>query len=412
MFNYNALIPFCLLLGYNLFMTKVEVHQKYTYFPALDILRFLAFMLVFISHASLFFGYNNTTLKWEKFREIFLTHGDLGVTFFFVLSGFLITYLLMSEKHQKGDIDIKKFYVRRLLRIWPVYFITIFIAVWGLPFFVNLIGMRDKLPFDIFSNLGSYPWYVFFVGNFNMFLNTPPSVTLAILWSISVEEQFYLLWPLIVKFVKHKFIPALLSSVVLVSIVYRYVYAYNYNTVKYSTFSVMSDIAIGCMVAWLFFEKNKITLWAKGLSHIKSFFLYYSTLIILILSRSFIYDVNPEWARRALIAIEPVVFAILFSFIIARLAGLREHFITGKHPIQKVLVYLGRISYGLYCYHMIVLVAVLAIFYQGGYETIYQSVSELLVIFFITLLITIITSMVSYHFIEKRILKLKKNFQW
>lgn len=393
-------------------MPTVAVHQKYTYFPALDILRFLAFMLVFISHASLFFGYNNPSQNWVEFREIFLTHGDLGVTFFFVLSGFLITYLLMSEKHQKGNIDIKKFYVRRLLRIWPVYFITIFIAVWGLPFLVDLIGMRGNLPFDIFSNLQSYPWYVFFIGNFNMFLNTPPSVTLAILWSISVEEQFYLLWPLIVKFVKQKTVPVLLGLVVVISTIYRFIYAYNYNAVKYSTFSVMSDIAIGCFVAWLFFEKSRVTLWAKNLSHVKSFFLYYSTLIILILSRSFIYDVNPEWARRALIAIEPLVFAILFSFIIARLAGLRDNFITGKHPVQKMFVYLGRISYGLYCYHMIVLVVVLAMFYQGGYETVYNSLPHLLTIFSTTLVIVIMVSMVSYHFIEKRILKLKKNFQW
>ncbi|MEI6490583.1 MAG: acyltransferase [bacterium] len=392
-------------------MPPIVVHQKYSYFPALDILRFLAFMLVFISHSALFFGYNNTSLKWEGFREIFLTHGDLGVTFFFVLSGFLITYLLLSEKHQRGEIDIKKFYARRLLRIWPVYFITIFVAVWGLPFFVELIGMRDKLPFDIFSNLQSYPWYLFFVGNFNMFLNTPPSVTLAILWSISVEEQFYLLWPLFVKFMKRKYLTVLLSSVVAISTVYRFVYAFEYNTVKYSTFSVMSDIAIGCFVAWLFIEKSRITAWAKNLSHLKSFFLYYSTLVILILSRSLIYDVNPEWARRALIAVEPLIFAILFSFIIARLAGLRNEFITGKHPIQKMFIYLGRISYGLYCYHMIVLVGVLAILYHGGYEIIYQSVPYLIGIFFGTLLVTIITSMISYHFIEKRILRFKKNFQ-
>ncbi len=393
-------------------MPPVAVHQKYTYFPALDILRFLAFMLVFISHAAFFFGYNNTSLKWEKFREIFLTHGDLGVTFFFVLSGFLITYLLMSEKYQKGEIDIKKFYVRRLLRIWPVYFLTILIAVWVLPFFVELMGLRDKLPFDIFSGLQSYPWYVFFVGNFNMFLNTPPSVTLAILWSISVEEQFYLLWPLVVKFIKRKYLIVLLASVILVSIIYRFNNAYDYNTVEYSTFSVMSDIAIGCIVAWLFVEKNKIILWVKSLSRLKSFLFCYLTLTVLVLSRSFIYDVDPEWARRALIAIEPVVFAILFSFIIARLALLRDRFALGQNPIQKILIYLGRISYGLYCYHMIVLVGVLAILYQGGYETIYQSIPQLLAVFFCTFFIVVIISMASYHFIERRVLKLKKNFQW
>lgn len=391
--------------------STVSIHQKYKYFPSLDILRFLAFMLVFVSHASLYFGYKNLSPKWTEFREIFLTHGDLGVTFFFVLSGFLITYLLMSEKHQNGEINIKKFYMRRLLRIWPLYFITIFITVFLLPYFVNLLKIGDFLPFNIFENLQSYPWYVFFVGNFNMFLNQPPTVTLAILWSICVEEQFYLLWPLIVRFVKQKYLPTLLISVIFLATIYRFVYAFDYNTIKYSTFSVMSDIAIGCLVAWLFFEKSKLTTWAKNLNHIKAFFLYYSSLIILILSRSFIYDIHQLWLKKTLIAIEPVIFAILFAFIISRLAGLRDSFVTGKHPIQKMFVYLGQISYGLYCYHMIVLVAVMSMLYNGGYKTIYQSVPQLLAVFFLTLIISIICAVVSYHFIERNILKFKKNFQ-
>ncbi|MEI8061970.1 MAG: acyltransferase [bacterium] len=389
---------------------KVLTHQKYAYFPSLDILRFLAFMLVFVSHASLFFGYQNNSPKWNEFREVFLAHGDLGVTFFFVLSGFLITYLLMSEKNKKGEINIKKFYMRRLLRIWPVYFFTLIIAVGVLPYFVKLIGVGNSMPFDIFSGLHNYPWYVFFIGNFNMFLNTPPSVTLAVLWSISVEEQFYLLWSLIIKNIKQKYIPLILTGVIIVSTVYRFVYANDYNTVKYSTFSVMSDIAIGCGVAWLFFEKSRLTTWARNLSHAKAFFLYYSSLCILILSRSSIYDVQIEWLKKLLISVEPLIFAVLFAFIIARLAGLRDSFITGRHPIQKMFVYLGRISYGLYCYHMIVLVLVLTMFYQGGYQIIYSSTTQLIVIFGATLVITVILAMVSYHFIERNILKLKKNF--
>ncbi len=391
----------------------VSYHQKYKYFPSLDIVRFVAFMLVFVSHASLFFGYINTSHRWSDFREVFLTHGDLGVTFFFVLSGFLITYLLMSEKHQNGEINIRKFYMRRLLRIWPVYFITIFIAVWALPYYMNLLGISQAVPFNISDGLNSYPWYVFFIGNFNMFINTPPSVTLAVLWSISVEQQFYLLWPLVIRKIKQRNIPLILLSVILVSTVYRFIHAYpyDYNTIKYSTFSVMSDIAIGCLVAWFFFEKSKITLWAKNLSHTKYFLIYYSSLIILILSRSSIFDVDQIVIRRLLIATEPVVFAVLFGFIIARLAGLRDEFITGRHPIQKMLVYLGQISYGLYCYHMIVLVTVMGVIYKGGYATTYHSIGQLIFVFFLTLIISIICAVVSYHFIEKNILKLKKRFQ-
>ncbi len=388
-------------------MPPLITEKKSAYFPTLDVLRFLAFMLVFVSHSALLFGYTNPSIVWENFKLIFLKHGDLGVTFFFVLSGFLITYLLMSEKQEKGDINIKKFYARRLFRIWPVYFITIFIAVWGLPFFVDFLGMGDRLPFDVFFNLQSYPWYLFFVGNFNMFLNTPPSVTLAILWSISVEEQFYLLWPLVVKFMKRKHLLVLLSSVILLSIIYRFTYAYDYNTVKYSTFSVMSDIAIGCIVAWLFVEKKRIISWLKNLSGIKSFSLY-ASLIVLIISRSLIYGVNLEWARRSLVAIEPIVFAIFFALIIIHLVQLQD---TGKSLIQKALIYLGRISYGLYAYHMIALVVVLSIFYKAGFNTTYQSAPQFIAVFFTTLFVAMIISTLSYQLIEKKILKLKKNFQ-
>ena len=392
-------------------MASAVTHRRYKYFPSLDIVRFVAFMLVFVSHASLFFGYHNDSAGWVQFREIFLTHGDLGVTFFFVLSGFLITYLLMSERHQNGVINIKKFYMRRLLRIWPLYFITLIIATVFLPYFVGIMGVKNTLPFDVFQNLNNYPWYVFFLGNFNMFVGGgAPAVTLAVLWSISVEEQFYLLWPLAIKTIKKRYLPWILSTVVILATVYRFVYANDYSTVKYSTFSVMSDIAIGCMVAWLFFEKSRLTLWAKNLSHVKAFFLYYSSLTILILSRSFIYDVQIEWVKRILIGIEPVIFAILFACIISRLAGLRDDFITGKHPVQKMFVYLGQISYGLYCYHMIVLVLILTAFSQAGYSIVYSSIPQMFAVFFLTLVVTIIFAMVSYHFIERKILKLKNKY--
>jgi peptidoglycan/LPS O-acetylase OafA/YrhL len=389
-------------------------HQKIKYFPSLDILRFVAFMMVFVSHAAFFFGYVDNSPKWVQFRQTFLAHGDLGVTFFFVLSGFLITYILISEKTQQGKINIKNFYMRRVLRIWPVYFFTMIVAFWLLPLLMSTVGLSDglnALPFNILQNTRQYPWYVFFLGNFNLAHGPTPAVTVAVLWSISVEEQFYLIWPLIVRKFKRKSLPKILVTVILIATIYRFFNAGDISIVKYSTFSVMSDIAIGCLFAWLFFEQNWMTFWTKRLAHSHAFFLYYSTLAILILSRSMIYSINLQWLQSLLIAIEPLVFATLFALIISRLAYLRHDFITGKHPIQKIFIYLGKISYGLYCYHLIVLTLVLAVFYNSGYPIKYDSIPELIMIFVFTLIGTIISAMASYHLIEKNVLKYKGRFK-
>ena len=100
--------------------------KTHVYFPNLNGLRFIAAFLVILSH-----------LEWIKMTEGMENYasapfiknlGSLGVSLFFVLSGFLISYLLLQEKKDTGDISIKNFYVRRILRIWPLYYITVILA--------------------------------------------------------------------------------------------------------------------------------------------------------------------------------------------------------------------------------------------------------------------------------------------
>jgi peptidoglycan/LPS O-acetylase OafA/YrhL len=114
--------------------------------------------------------------------------GAYGVDLFFVLSAYLITELLFREKEQRGTLDVKGFYVRRLLRIWPLYYVFVPLA-FAIPFFNpgREFSVRYLLPFLMLA------------GNWSLTLQGWHAGPVVIpLWSISVEEQFYLLWPPIV----------------------------------------------------------------------------------------------------------------------------------------------------------------------------------------------------------------------
>src|SRR5262245_23508948 len=101
------------------------------YFPNLNGLRFIAAFLVIIHHLEQF----KLTFKMDNYWNVPFIEpiGRLGVVLFFVLSGFLITYLLLAEENIKGGISIKSFYVRRILRIWPLYFLIVLLGLWILP---------------------------------------------------------------------------------------------------------------------------------------------------------------------------------------------------------------------------------------------------------------------------------------
>jgi peptidoglycan/LPS O-acetylase OafA/YrhL len=153
------------------------------YRPGLDILRALAFLLVFVAHG-LVSEINRPTQAGAIARM-----GEFGVSIFFFLSSYLITELLLREKRDTGTIHVPAFYVRRILRIWPLYF-----AMIAVGWFCGQFSPSHALSFAwgaslllLFTN-----WYT--VGH-----GYPPGFLFP-LWSISVEEQFYLAWPLIVKY--------------------------------------------------------------------------------------------------------------------------------------------------------------------------------------------------------------------
>ena len=181
--------------------------SKSIYLKGLNGIRAIAAIGVLLSHTNLalkhfnvtnysLFGFNSNGLQLSYIL------GRHGVTMFFVLSGFLITFLLLKELDKTKKIDIKSFYVRRVLRIWPLYFLYFGLCLLFLYIFKDDIPPGTTLLYYIFF-LANIP----FIGGFANHL-------FAHLWSIAVEEQFYLFWPHLFRF-KEKLIKIIVSLIII-----------------------------------------------------------------------------------------------------------------------------------------------------------------------------------------------------
>lgn len=382
-----------------------SVGFKKIYFKNLDALRFFAFLSVFISHIALFLGYESNGHSFDFIKKFFLVHGDLGVSFFFVLSGFLITFLLLSEKENFGSISLPHFYLRRILRILPLYFLTLILGFFVIYPIASNSGIN--FPFLISESYSSLPWYIFLGANIKMAFWGAGSVVLAVLWSISIEEQFYLIWPTILSFISRKNIIRVLLLIISISFLYRFHYYSDYNIVKYSTFSVMSDLAVGALAAYATMYISRIFLIIKNcpkyiiiLIYIFGFALVPLRTLLPIFFHGFLY--------RFLYSLEPLYFSIFFAFIILE-QNVSLHSII-KFGNFKVINYLGIRSYGLYCYHMIAIFCTFYLFNLFGVSTVNHNfviyIGEIISAF----LLSVIFSVISYRFFEKRFLSLKEKY--
>jgi peptidoglycan/LPS O-acetylase OafA/YrhL len=146
--------------------------------PSLDGLRAVSIILVIASHAIQ--GTHSFVFR------LFFLHSDLGVRVFFIISGFLITSLLLRERAETGRISLPLFYIRRTLRILPPFVLFV-----GVVAIFNAFGIIQVPP-------GNWIYALTYTMNFD----THAPWVLGHLWSLSVEEQFYLLWPLVMRFAR------------------------------------------------------------------------------------------------------------------------------------------------------------------------------------------------------------------
>lgn len=364
------------------------------HFANLDGLRFMCFFMVFMSHS--FFSTDTTLLQSDfyKFMKLdVVRNGIMGVNFFFVLSGFLITFLLIREKQNYGKINIPHFWLRRILRIWPLYFGCVIFGFIIFPFIKLKLGQTPNETASPF-------YYISFLSNFDIInKGLPDCSVLGILWSVAIEEQFYLTWPIILAIipVKKYWIP--FAFIIAGSLVFRF-YNDTYDMHEYHTISCISDMAIGGLAAWLTrFEAFLLRI--KNISKLTLIVLY-STFIIAFFFRDEV-QFNFFYGR---------LFERLFISIIAALIILEQCYCENslfKFSRSKYLTRLGVISYGLYCLHFIGILIAINIFKIIMPVQNYLQVFVLVPLF--SLALTICIAYLSYRFFESPFLKLKKRLE-
>jgi peptidoglycan/LPS O-acetylase OafA/YrhL len=367
--------------------------QQKVFFPPLDGMRFFAFFFVFMFHC--YYGIpeqvsgNRVYLALNRFWE----NGDLGVNFFFTLSGFLITYLLMREEQDTGYIHIKNFYLRRILRIWPLYYFTFLFGYFIFQALIRLVGAGVMETAN--------PWYyIFFLGNFNSIVNGDPlSGTLSVLWSIAIEEQYYLCWPLLlVAFRKNR--QFLFWGIMAISLAFRAIYVHNKDVLFYHSLSVMSDLAIGSWLGWWCFTKNV----AQKSLHFRSR-LY--PIAIYAIGFALLFFRKEIFVHPALVMAERLIYALFFGFIIFE----QCYFSNSFYKMEKFRLagYWGKYTYALYCLHIPAMVFTEGFAMMAGAATSPwwllwgKTVS--------TLLLSLAFSKLSYRFIERPFLRLKTSFE-
>ena len=346
--------------------------EKRLHLKGLNGLRAIAAISVVIAHIQLHgFKFNYLWPRWL---------GTYSVTIFFTLSGFLITYLLLTERN-KAPISIRKFYLRRILRIWPLYFAYLLIAV-----ILIYIQTPEKLT-------GLLPFYLFFAANVPNILSTSLPY-LGHYWSLGVEEQFYLFWPWLIKKPVHVFKAMLIFLIIffILRIIARYLYLkYGYfipiNALNHTRFDCM---VIGGMGAYLCFTKNKIFRWFMANRFTE---LICWTCFCLIAANK--YNITP-FLNHQVVSLIALGIMVNLSFNDRAIISLENRFFD----------FLGRISYGIYVIHPMVLIAV-----KNLLSPLHMSQGPESLIFFISvLLLTIGIAWLSYEFYEKRFLQLKDKF--
>lgn len=317
--------------------------------------------------------------------------GWLGVDLFFVLSGYLISTILLNDIDTPGAL--KNFFVRRTLRIFPIYYFVLALSIFVLPLFIN------NLSFYIENQI----WFWLYLQNWLYVFKIPEKGLLLHFWSLAVEEQFYLVWPFVILIVRNPKKLLILVSLFLISIMaLRIVLWLNQiQGLKYFslyTFTRVDGICIGCMLALILHSNSQLL--KQYTAHI-AFLLSVLNFIFFFLNRanSFTFPFFPF--------IGYTTFAILFALLINELILERTKLLNSFFSVS-FLRFFGRISYGFYIFHWPIFVLLSPATKRILNENL-QIESDILVSLVLTLL-AILISCISYYFFEKRFLNLKRHF--
>lgn len=380
------------------------------YFPGLNGLRFFAAFAVVITHIELVKHFQGYPTFWieNTSNELTLTNvlqkfafaaGGLGVYFFFVLSGFLITYLLLVEKQKTGTVAVKKFYWRRVLRIWPLYYLIVILGFFVIPYFTT--GGLNFSNRELNENYGLnlFLYLIIFPNIAHSMFNPVPLISQT--WSIGVEEQFYIIWPLLAKKAKNIFKALIAVFIVMIGIkvilLLLFKLGFGSKTLmiikKFFAMSKIECMTIGGMGAYLLFKHQE---------KFKKIVYHPIVLPLSIIGIPVLILFTPAFLQDGI----HLVYSFLFLFIIANVSGNPNSFLKLEN---KVYQFLGKISYSIYMYHFMLIPAVFFMFKKIGLTPSNEPLTQLIIYISVTGL-TVLVSWLSFTYFEGWFLKLKSKY--
>jgi peptidoglycan/LPS O-acetylase OafA/YrhL len=348
------------------FAADLQAKLHRTHIPALDGLRAIAVFLVIFYH----FGFSGVP-------------GGRGVTAFFVLSGFLITWLLLKENEKSGTVSLSGFYMRRVLRIFPAFY-----CYWTL-LIILLLLKHQVIPWP-------HAWSsVFYTSNYYVALNGDPENGFSHTWSLAIEEQFYLLWPLAFLMWRRNLARLTAHLVCIIGAVWLYrallVFLFKVDQAYiYAAFDTRLDhLMVGCLLAVVLKRGVLFSFWKAVCSNVYLPLLTVALLAASIFLGGLFYD---RYRDVFGFAVEPILFAVLVIQLIRFCSSLPWKWIE-----WPVLRYLGRISYSLYLYQQIILYPVRRVL---ATQPVVLQVAA-------AIILTVIVASASYYLIERPFLKFK-----
>ena len=361
------------------------------YRSELDVLRFAAFCLVFVHHHFPYVStqYNPHLGKWIAISvSVISAAATYGVDIFLALCSYLITELLLREKARTGTVDVKWFYFRRILRIWPLYF-----------FFLALALATNGLMPNERVSIKAVVAFLLFSGNWWMMSGMRAVSVINPLWSLSVQEQFYFVWPPLVKKLGERGllitagVMLFVSNALRIAILLAHVGSERY--IKFNSFTRLDPIALGIIAAVLLRGR------APGLSNVRRALLFVTSFAVLWAAAVFLHSEAD--------GVEPVHLLSVIGYPLVALGSIGVLLSvlarTAPRYAYKPLVYLGRISYGLYVFHLLGLKLADVIGAHLSFGSHFIKGQGLL-----GFLLTVVMAMISYHALEKPFLRMKERF--
>jgi peptidoglycan/LPS O-acetylase OafA/YrhL len=357
------------------------------YRPELDALRFFAFLGVFIFHAApRTMDFYNAAGYPHWLSSLLISifgAGAYGVDLFFALSAYLITSLLLRERAATGALDLRGFYVRRILRIWPLYLAFVAFAA----IFAALIpGQHLPMKYVVGYSLLAGNWIYSFYGL--------PASFATPLWTVSIEEQFYLAWPLALRKTSVRTMAAMALGLLAIANAWRVwlaVTAAPVERIEYNTFTRLDPIAFGILLALFghklpsFTRMQRVALLCGGAITWVAVFAFTVTSNVITVT---------TWRM----AVGHPIMALASVAVLLSVLGSQNLLL--RNP---TLLYLGKISYGLYVLHEFAhFCAIRLVHASTPGMVVAQSI--------VGLALTIVLAAASYRWLESPFLKLKERF--